>query len=104
MTKETILVVDDDPEVLSMIADLLTEAGYSIRSTVDPREGLQIAGTYAGAIHLLLTDVVMPAMGGGELAKEFHTLRPDARVLFMSAHDDVENLEQHRIRLAAGEP
>jgi two-component system cell cycle sensor histidine kinase/response regulator CckA len=52
---------------------------------------------------LLLTDVVMPLMGGGQLAKEFRGIRPDARVLFMSAYN-VEAVEAYRVELAPGEP
>ena len=70
---ETILLVDDDPEVLSLAADILRAAGYTVLSTRDPREALRISRTRTGPIHLLLTDVVMPLMSGRQLAEELRT-------------------------------
>jgi DNA-binding NtrC family response regulator len=100
---ETILVVDDDPEVLSVAEDMLRTMAYTVISTVDPRGALRFARTHPGTIHLLLTDVVMPLMGGGQLAQEFRKIRPDAKVLFMSAYN-VEAVEAYRVQLAPGEP
>jgi CheY-like chemotaxis protein len=97
---ETILVVDDDPEVLSVAEDMLRSMGYTVTSTLDPRVALRFARTHPGEIHLLLTDVVMPLMGGGQLAEEVRALRPDVKVLFMSAY--WESLEDYGIRLAPG--
>ena len=99
---ETILVVDDDPEVLSVAQDMLRTMGYTVISTVDPRAALRSA-RLPGSIHLLLTDVVMPLMGGGQLAQEFREIRPEAKVLFMSAYT-VEAAEAYRVELAPGEP
>ncbi len=100
---ETILVVDDDPEVLSVAEDMLRTMAYTVISTVDPRGALRFARTHPGTIHLLFTDVVMPLMGGGQLAQEFRKIRPDAKVLFMSAYN-VEAVEAYRVQLAPGEP
>ena len=83
---ETILVVDDDAEVLSLAADTLTIAGYTVLSTLDPRQALQLARTHAEALHLLLTDVVMPLMDGLQLAAEFRAIRPEVKILLMSAY------------------
>ena len=68
----------------------------------DPRVALRFA-RLPGSIHLLLTDVVMPLMGGGQLAEEFRVVRPNAKVLFMSAYN-VESVEAYRVQLAPGEP
>ena len=100
--RETILVVDDDPEVLAVAADLLGVAGYTVLSTGDPCEALQLARTRFEPIHLLLTDVLMPFMSGSKLAEEFRSIRPEVKVLFMSGY--WESLEDYRIRLAPGEP
>jgi len=62
--RETILVVDDDPGVLSMASDILRAVGYRVFSTGDPSEALRLAGSSADRIHLLLTDIVMPLMNG----------------------------------------
>ena len=100
--RETILVVDDEPEVLSMASDLLRMIGYRVVSTGDPREALRLARSRTEPIHLLLTDVVMPLMNGGELAKQLRAMRPDVKVLFMSAYS-TEYVEDYGVRLAPGE-
>jgi DNA-binding NtrC family response regulator len=99
---ETIVVVDDDAEVLAVAEDMLRSMGYTVISTVDPRVALRFA-RFPGPIDLLLTDVVMPLMGGGPLAQEFRKIRPQAKVLFMSRHD-VEAVETYHVKLAPGEP
>ena len=99
---ETIVVVDDDAEVLAVAEDMLRSMGYTVISTVDPRVALRFA-RFPGPIDLLLTDVVMPLMGGGPLAQEFRKIRPKAKVLFMSAYN-VESVEAYRVELAPGEP
>jgi CheY-like chemotaxis protein len=100
--KETILLVDDDPEVLALAADLLGVAGYTVVSTGDPCEALRFARTRSEPIHLLLTDVLMPFMSGSKLAEELRSIHPEVKVLFMSGY--WESLEDYRIRLAPGEP
>jgi two-component system cell cycle sensor histidine kinase/response regulator CckA len=102
-SKETILVIDDEPEVVSLIEDTLRGVGYRVLATGDPHAALRIARTHAEPVHLLLTDVVMPIMGGAALSDEFRILRPGAKVLFMSAYE-VETVEAYRVRLAPGEP
>src|SRR6266705_1895286 len=99
--KETILVIDDDPDVLSLIEDMLHGSGYTVLSTGDPQAALLIARTHPDPIHLLMTDVVMPLMAGSTLSEEFRILRPGARVLFMSGY---ETVEAYGVRLAPGEP
>ena len=84
--RETILVVDDDPEVLAVAADLLGAAGYTVLSTGDPCEALRLARTRFAPIHLLVTDVLMPFMSGSKLAEEVRSIRPDVKVLFMSGY------------------
>jgi CheY-like chemotaxis protein len=70
-----------------MAAELLREQGYNVLAAADGEEALRIAREYAGReIHLLLTDVVMPRMGGGELVGRLLPGRPGLRVLFMSGH------------------
>ena len=102
-SSETILIVDDEPEVLTLAADILGGMGYTVLSTEDPRAALRLARTSAEPIDLLLTDVVMPLMNGRQLADEFRGIRPEVKVLFMSAYS-TESVEDYRIRLAPGEP
>lgn len=100
---ETILVVDDEPEVLSMAADLLRMIGYSVLSAGDSIEAIRIARTRSGPLHLLLTDIVMPVMTGRDLAEEFRAIRPTIKVLFMSAYSPA-SIEKYRVKLGPGEP
>jgi CheY-like chemotaxis protein len=95
----TVLVVDDDDEeVLALAVDVLEITGYTVLSTPDPRHALRLARSHAEPIHLLLTDVVMPLMNGLQLAAEFQVLRPEARILLMSAYRTQE-IDDYRKRL-----
>jgi len=98
---ENILVVDDEPEVLSMVGDSLEDRGYNVLTTLDPFEALRMAQTSPEPIHLLLTDVVMPLMHGVKLADELRAIRPSVRVLFMSAFI-TEQVEDHGAMLVPG--
>ncbi|MGH7385407.1 MAG: response regulator [Candidatus Rokuibacteriota bacterium] len=81
---ETILVVDDEPEVRALVRDVLTLHGYIVIDTGDPFEARRIAESQP--VHLLLTDVVMPIMNGLELAKRIETSSPTTKVLLMSGY------------------
>jgi CheY-like chemotaxis protein len=83
---ETILVADDDPWVLSMTVDFLVGEGYQVLPAAGGEEALRIAETHEGPIHLLLTDVVMPRVNGWVLAKRLRPVRPETKVLFMTAY------------------
>jgi len=98
---ETILVVDDEAEVLDVVGDGLETWGYKVLRTADPFEALELARRGALPIHLLLTDVVMPLMHGVKLADEFRAIRPEAKVLFMSAYVTAE-VEDHGAVLVPG--
>ena len=100
---ETILVVDDELQVLSFVTELLELQGYVVVSTWDPDEALRLARAHSGPIHLLLSDLVMPVMTGHELATEICAIHPDMKVLFMSAYS-IETAEDYNVRLAPGEP
>ncbi len=100
---ETILVVDDDPEMLGFVADTLRMQGYTVLATADPREALRWARTHSGPIHLLVADVVMPLMHGGELAQEVRAILPPIKVMFMSGASPAE-VANHGIGLAFGQP
>jgi CheY-like chemotaxis protein len=82
---ETILVVDDDPVVLALARDILAGEGYRVFEAAGGEDALRIAEEFAGPIHLLLTDVVMPGMSGRELADRLRSIRRETKVLFMSA-------------------
>jgi len=101
--KETILVVDDDPEVLSVAVDLLRMKGFTVLSARDPREALRLARAHTERLHLLLTDVVMPLISGRQLAEELRAIRPGVKILFMSAYS-IQTVQDYLILLAPGEP
>ncbi len=81
---ETVLVVEDQEQVRRLIVDALKSCGYRIVEAKDGDEALTEAGKYPDAIHLLLTDVVMPGMTGRELAARLRPLRPRMKVLYTS--------------------
>ena len=80
----TILVVDDEEVVRSVVRDMLESQGYTILDTGDPQHALRIAREQP--VHLLLTDVVMPLMRGPELAAKLVATSPSTKVLLMSAY------------------
>jgi DNA-binding NtrC family response regulator len=87
---ETILVVEDEPMVRQLACKALSAHGYRVLEAMNAIEGLQIAMEYAGSIHLLLTDVVMPQMNGQQLCDRVTIIRPEIKVLYMSGYTDNE--------------
>jgi CheY-like chemotaxis protein len=88
---ETILVVEDDPDVLAMITSLLGKYGYLVISATNGEEGLKLAETYSEGIDLVLSDIMMPRMNGHELVKALKETRPEVKVLLMSGYDDAQD-------------
>ncbi len=85
---ETVLLVEDDPGIRRLVARILDTAGYQVHTASNGSEALALVGSQEGPFHLLLTDVVMPLMGGRELAGTLQGLFPGIRVLFMSGYTD----------------
>jgi two-component system cell cycle sensor histidine kinase/response regulator CckA len=94
---EVVLLVDDDPLVRGAARAILDRFGYAVLEAEDGEVALSLGQARAGAIHLLLADVVMPRLGGSELARRLGAARPDMRVLFMSGYTDDIAL-QHGVR------
>jgi signal transduction histidine kinase/DNA-binding response OmpR family regulator len=84
--QETILVVEDEEEILSLSKRMLEKQGYRVLTAMTPGEAIRQAEQYPGVIHLLVTDVVMPEMNGRELAKKMLSLYPNLKRLFMSGY------------------
>ena len=85
---ETVLLAEDAGSLRAMIAEILGSSGYHVLDAATGEHAVQIARDYPGPIHLLLTDMVMPAMSGAELAAVVRGIRPEARILFMSGYTD----------------
>ena len=83
---ETILLVEDEEMVRGLLRKTLEKCGYKVFEGRHGEEGLQTAGQISEPIHLLVTDIVMPRMGGPELARRLTSSRPEMRVLFMSGY------------------
>lgn len=83
----TILVVDDDPSVGSLVRDILGSSEYLVLFADDPIKAIRLARHQPGDIDLLLVDVVMPLMDGRELARRVLDLRPTVKVLLMSGFE-----------------
>lgn len=87
---ETILLVEDEASVRTLIRDELRKLGYRVIEAKNGIEACLLATQQAGTLQLLLTDVVMPGMGGRELAQHLSVIKPDLRTLFISGYmDDV---------------
>ena len=85
---ETILVVEDDPSVRTLVRDELRKLGYRVVEAKNGVEACLLATQQTGSLDLLLTDVVMPGMGGRELAQHLSVIKPDLRILFISGYTD----------------
>jgi two-component system cell cycle sensor histidine kinase/response regulator CckA len=83
---ETVLVVEDEEPLRSLARTCLESNGYSVLDAPDAAAALALAGDYPSPIHLLLTDVVMPGIGGRELAKRLRVLQPEVKVVYMSGY------------------
>ncbi len=83
---ETVLMVDDEPSVRVLMQRVLRSLGYDVLVASDGREALEVAARHTGRVHLLLTDLVMPEMGGLELAEALKRTRPETKVLLCSGY------------------
>jgi CheY-like chemotaxis protein len=84
----TILLAEDEPKVRQYTQRILERQGYTVLTAADGKAALDLARRHDGRIHLLLADIIMPVMGGAELAREFEVVRPGIPVLCMSGYTD----------------
>jgi PAS domain S-box-containing protein len=83
---ETVLLVEDEPAILTLGQAILERQGYRVLAARSPAEALGLAAQEPGEIHLLATDVVLPGMNGRELYARLHALRPGLKCLYLSGY------------------
>ncbi|MFT3841388.1 MAG: PAS domain S-box protein [Myxococcaceae bacterium] len=93
---ETVLLVEDEAQVRSLVREVLRQRGYTVLEAASPGDALLISEQHANEVQLLLTDVVMPRMNGRELAQRVKDKWPGIRVLFMSGYTD-DAIVQHGV-------
>jgi CheY-like chemotaxis protein len=89
---ETVLLVEDETGIRELACEFLQRQGYKVLHGMDGNEALRIAEGHEELIHLLVTDMAMPNVGGKELADRLRKVRPQIKVLFMSGYPDHEAL------------
>lgn len=85
---ETILVAEDEEGVRNLAREVLEKYGYTVLEASNGEEALALAERHEGPLDLLLSDVVMPRMGGPELAQALVERRPNVKVLYMSGYTE----------------
>jgi PAS domain S-box-containing protein len=83
---ETILLVEDEPAILTMTTKMLRHMGCTVLAADTPEKAMNLAREHEGHIDLIITDVVMPGMNGPDLATNLLSLYPDLKCLFMSGY------------------
>ncbi|MGH9513822.1 MAG: ATP-binding protein [Terriglobales bacterium] len=98
---ETILLVEDESAVRESEREFLLLNGYIVLEAANGEEALRIAAEFSGPIHLVITDVVMPRMGGGILVEQLRATRPELKVLFVSGYAETTVTRQGATGLPA---
>jgi two-component system cell cycle sensor histidine kinase/response regulator CckA len=94
---ETILLVEDNDALRALMSHILKGQGYFVLEAVNGVDGLRVAKGYTASIDLLATDIVMPGLGGKQLAEQLHALHPETKVLYLSGYSD-DAIALHGIR------
>ncbi|TAJ08464.1 MAG: PAS domain S-box protein [Nitrospirae bacterium] len=97
---ETVLLVEDEESIRKLLGRELRDRGYQVLEAGEGQEAVELCRRHEGAIHLLLTDVVMPRISGRELAERLASMRPDMRVLYMSGYTD-DTVVRHGVQESA---
>ena len=96
---ETILLVEDEDAVRALARHVLTSCGYVVLEAADGREAVRLAEQHHGRIDLVVSDVVMPYLGGRQLVERLAAVRPGLKVLFLSGYTD-DAVVRHGVREA----
>jgi CheY-like chemotaxis protein len=93
---EVVLLVEDEDNIREPAQEVLESRGYTVLAAHDANEALGLAQNHPGPIHLLVTDVIMPGMSGSQLAERLATIRPEARVLYISGYPE-DAIDHHGV-------
>ena len=85
---ETVLVVEDEASLRDVLCETLESGGYTVLVARDGAEAVRIAGEYAGVIHLIVTDAIMPGLTGRKTVEQIIPTRPETNLLFISGYTD----------------
>jgi CheY-like chemotaxis protein len=91
---ETVLLVEDETALRAVVRRILSQRGYTVLEARHGADAAELSAKYEGPIHLLITDVIMPEMGGRELALIMRRTRPNIPILYMSGYTDDELLRK----------
>jgi PAS domain S-box-containing protein len=86
--RDVVLVVEDEEIIRSLCSKIMRLRGCAVLEAANGREALAIAKTHAGPIHLMISDVIMPEMGGPELVRQLSPSRPEMKVIYLSGYAD----------------
>jgi two-component system cell cycle sensor histidine kinase/response regulator CckA len=92
---ETVLIVEDEPQVRRVAVRMLTALGYAVLEVPDAEEAIALLSQPGNSVDLVMTDVVLPKMGGLALAERIVEMRPGTRILFASGYSDDMVLRHH---------
>lgn len=99
---ETILVAEDERSVREFVANILSSYGYRVLTALNGEDALRVVRNHSGPIHLLLTDVIMPRMGGSELAELMRATVKELKVLYVSGYVSMDISRQNVSELGDG--
>ncbi len=99
---ETILAIDDEVPVLEFIKETLRDSGFNVITADDPLHGLDLFKNNSGGINLVITDMAMPVMDGGQLIRNIKTINPRARIIAVTGFN--ENDEDNNIDILLRKP
>jgi len=91
---EVVLLVEDEAGVRELAREYLEMSGYTVIVAPDGHTAIELAAMHSGTIHLLMTDMVMPGIGGRELAERVLAVRPEIKILYMSGYTDQAVVQQ----------
>jgi CheY-like chemotaxis protein len=95
VTKDPILVVDDEPEIRKLVSAMVRQFGYEVMTADSGEHALTLHKNHKGPIAMLITDVVAPGMSGPMLADKLTALQPNLKVLYISGYDNTHVVQKY---------